>query len=153
MKCPACGKADVIPEQFGIAWCQSHSCRLWAERRDDGRWLLHMPVERVPWTSGTVADLECHRRLPNGISNGDYHPACCRFPKSCRAFDPGFATGRGRTELPVVWNDGYGWRSGPPDFSTSNLPDELQHEIKRRWDAVRVTLDNPTTLPHDPETS
>lgn len=77
-----------------------------------GRPRVRIPVSEVPWISGTIADLECARRR-RGTDYGEYHPNCCRWPKSCSAFDPGFTTGKGPTTLPVVYNDGYGWRSQP----------------------------------------
>lgn len=73
--------------------------------------MVRIPVSEVPWASGTIADLECHRNQQHNYSGGDYFPYCCRWPKSCSAYDRGFTTGKGPTELPEVWNDGYGWRS------------------------------------------
>lgn len=96
---------------------------------------IRIPVSEVPWVSGTIADLECYRNQPDAVDR-EYYPDCCRWPKSCRAFDPGFTTGKGPTTLPVVWNDGYGWRSGPPN-NLNNLPDHLAAEISARWAAVR----------------
>ena len=92
---------------------------------------VRIPVTEVPWVSGTIADLECARRW-RGTEYGEYHPRCCRWPKSCSAFDPGFTTGKGPTTLPMVWNDGYGWRSGPPK-NLDHLPAHLREEIQCRW--------------------
>lgn len=96
---------------------------------------IRMPVSEVPWVSGTVADLECARRR-RGTEYGEYHPNCCRWPKSCRAFDPGFSIGKGPTTLPVVWNDGYGWRSGPPG-DLGDLPAPVADGIRDRWSTFK----------------
>lgn len=101
---------------------------------DKGRWLIRVPVQEVPWASGTVADMACRRE---GLQwsfepcDGDYQPGCCRWPKQCRAFDAGYTTGKGPTELPIVWNDGFRWRSGPPDAKTT--PRHLFDGIWLRW--------------------
>ena len=96
---------------------------------------IRIPVSKVPWASGTTADLECNRRCLQAQRSGDdhssYFPQCCRWPKSCSAFNPGFTVGKGPTTLPVVWFDGYGWRSGPPDPLT--IPQHLFDDIQRRW--------------------
>lgn len=93
---------------------------------------IRIPVSEVPWASGTIADLECYRRR-RGTKYGEFHPNCCRFPKSCSAFNPGFKTGKGPTTLPIVWNDGHGWRSGQPDWRTVK---HLFDGIWRRWAAA-----------------
>lgn len=107
---------------------------------------VRVPVELVPWASGTPDDLECWRRLQSVPFNGShYDPRCCRWPKSCSAFDPGFTVGKGPTTLPIVWFDGFGWRSGPPDRS---IPQHLFSDIWSRWIEV-VRERNLATDPRD----
>ncbi len=104
---------------------------------------IRIPVEQVPWASGTFADLECNRRRSLSWDSyaevGEFHPYCCRWPKSCSAFDPGFTVGKGRTTLPVVWFDGFGWRSGPPDPKTT--PEHLFEELNALWSIVKAAHD------------
>jgi hypothetical protein len=110
---------------------------------------VRIPVEQVPWASGTWADLECYRRraYTAGLFAGEYHPECCRWPKSCSAFDPGFTVGKGPTTLPVVWFDGFGWRSGPPDPKT--IPNHLFSGMQIRWAQRRFQGLLPTTSPEE----
>lgn len=148
--CPWCGTCNirgvhVTSRGDGQFVCRRQSCgktwrggfTLYDFRKSGGlryfRWRIHVPVESVPWASGTPADLECYRRRAShaGLFAGEYDPACCRWPKSCSAYDPGFTVGKGRTMLPVVWFDGFGWRSGPPNAKT--IPQHLFDPIRAAW--------------------
>lgn len=138
--CPWCDSRNYVMEDSiydGMWWfrCQRQSCgRNWVgnwTRQGDwktDKWTIRMSVDRVTWASGTFADLECHRRSQLCQM---FASACCRWPKSCRAYDPGFAIGKGPTRLPIIWNDGFGWRSGPPDPLTT--PQHLWNSIWGRW--------------------
>lgn len=149
--CPWCGTCNirgvhVVSNGDGQFVCRRQSCgKYWRggftlyDYRENGgirwfRWKIHVPVETVPWASGTTADLECYRRgefwgfLPGVDARAD---GCCRWPKSCSAFDPGFTVGKGRTTLPIVWFDGFGWRSGLPDLT--KIPQHLLRDIWFRW--------------------
>lgn len=150
--CPWCGTCNirgvhVMSRGDGQFVCLRRSCgKTWrggftATRfTQDGpirmsRWTIRVPVSEIPWVSGTLDDLECYRRCLQAQRFGDdsssYFPQCCRWPKSCSAFDPGFTVGKGRTTLPVVWFDGFGWRSGPPD--ATKIPQHLFDEMWARW--------------------
>lgn len=62
------------------------------------RWTLRVSVHLVPWVhADTIADLECYRTVLGGLGaeHNDYFPACCRFPKSCSAYDGEVTTGVG----------------------------------------------------------
>lgn len=146
--CPWCRSRNISfggVEYGGLfeVRCHRQSCDrtwigTWTRKNDDwrtDRWLIRVPIEEVPWASGTPADLECYRRMgPSGP--GQFYPsACCRWPKSCSAFDAGFTTGKGPTTLPIVWNDGYGWRSGPPD--AKQVPLHLWIQTWKRWHAAQ----------------
>lgn len=141
--CPWCGTCNirgvfVTSRGDGEFSCQRQSCRkFWRGGFTGDRWKLHVPVGTVPWASGTTADLECHRRFGEWplCTTEMYDPNCCRWPKSCSAFDPGFTVGKGPTTLPIVWFDGFGWRSGLPDART--IPEHLFADIWARWLAVR----------------
>lgn len=138
--CPWCGtryyQISGVDSAFWTEWyfrCFRGVCGktwrgTWTRKNNDwktDRWKIKVPVATVPWRSGTIADLECARRLQNDSS------FCCRYPKSCSAYDPGYTTGVGPTELPIVWNDGYGWRSGAPDITA--IPDHLIEQTVARW--------------------
>ena len=151
--CPWCGTCNIYAHSWlggeNYTWrCNRQSCeKFWRGRwtrhgsahnwRDD-RWTIRVPVSEVPWASGTLRDLQCYRRclqaqrFGNGHSN--YFPQCCRWPKSCSAFDPGFQYGEGPTTLPIVWFDGFGWRSGPPDQKL--IPQRWWGEMLARWQTV-----------------
>jgi transposase-like protein len=153
--CPWCGTRNirgvhVTSRGDGQFICRRLSCgKTWrggfsvTESRSFSRWRVRVPVESVPWASGTVADLECYRNHPGAV-NGECYPDCCRWPKSCSAFDPGFTTGKGRTTLPVVWFDGFGYRSGPPDPKT--IPEHLFDPI---WAAWKAALPDPVEEAND----
>lgn len=162
--CPWCGSCNirgVFVESRGDAQfiCRRESCRtMWrgewvrqgsSDNWQADRWKIHVPVESVPWASGTWADLECARRFPAQFweDHSDAFPACCRWPKSCSAFDPGFTVGKGPTTLPVVWFDGFGWRSGPPDPKT--IPNHLFSGMQIRWAQRRFQGLLPTTPPEE----
>ena len=131
MRCWYCG--GRVYEQPRDLYC--FDCPAYAELHE-GRWKVFVPVGAVPWASGTVADMECYSRFGTWpyFTTKMYDPNCCRWPKSCSAFDPGFTTGKGPTTLPVVWFDGFGYRSGPPDPTT--IPEHLFADIHARWKAV-----------------
>lgn len=137
--CPFCGAVDLFrlvrTEHWGCVACERQWIGRWHNITQ--RWTIRVPVDSVPWASGTAADLECYRRHASfaGLFAGTYGPNCCRWPKSCNAFDPGFTVGKGPTTLPIVWFDGFGWRSGPPDART--IPQHLFADIWARWLAVR----------------
>lgn len=143
--CPWCQSRNIsfgagVYGMFAVR-CYRQSCSqnwvgTWTRKGNDwrtDRWLIRVRVEEVPWVSGTTADLECYRRVSGGLrtDHNSHFPACCRWPKECRAYDAGFTTGKGPTELPIVWNDGFGWRSGPPDVT--KIPEHLFIRIWERW--------------------
>jgi transposase-like protein len=141
--CPWCGTCNirgvhVVSRGDGQYVCRRESCgKTWrggfnvTESGSFSHWLVRVPVGSVPWASGTADDLECYRRYHGGLFSGVYDPNCCRWPKSCSAFDPGFTVGRGPTTLPIVWFDGFGWRSGPPD--PLKIPQHLFDPIRVAW--------------------
>lgn len=142
--CPWCGTCNiraiyVASQQIAHFSCRRSGCMKtwrggWITKDGQTRWKLRVPVESVPWASGTVADLECWRRvgIPGDWTNRyqSFNPACCRWPKSCSAYDPGFRVGNGPTTLPIVWNDGFGWRSGPPNEIQSSRTWDLWNAAK-----------------------
>jgi hypothetical protein len=140
MRCPWCWGSDIDFTPRHRAGEDGWFClcckKRWNGRLRDGRWLIKVPVATIPWRSGTVADLACGRRAVCGFSpgNGNYGPTCCRWPKACRAFDPGYTEGKGPTTLPVIWNDGFGWRSGAPDITA--IPPHLVEQTLKRWIAA-----------------
>lgn len=146
IRCVFCGEPDlfrlVCTEHWGCLACERQWLGRWHNITQ--RWTIRVPVETVPWASGTPDDLECYRL---GARNGEYFPECCRWPKSCSAFDPGFTVGRGPTTLPIVWFDGFGWRSGPPDPKT--IPNHLFSGMQIRWAQRRFQGLLPTTSPEE----
>lgn len=114
--CPWCGSCNIAmgkdwkpsanyPAFHAYWWCNRSSCRAnwlgyWTHFVETNltRWTIRVPVSTVPWVHAEwKRDLTCFRRVPGGlaIKHSDYFPACCRFPKSCSAYDGEITQGVG----------------------------------------------------------
>lgn len=117
--CPFCGssltRATFLTAPSGrpgishaFCGCSAQGCGrdwwgYWTEYRPADaypyvRWTLRVSVQIVPWVhTETLADLECYRNRSWDFTPGfsDYGPSCCRWPKSCSAYDGAITTGVG----------------------------------------------------------
>lgn len=142
--CPWCGSCNIAmgkdwkpsgnyPTFHVYWWCNRLSCRanwlgywtLFAET-NLARWTIRVPVQSVPWVYATTpADLKCFRRVPGGlaVSHSDYFPACCRFPKSCSAYDGEIIQGIGPRRIEALECSGCYIPDGSGEGYEPDLPD------------------------------